>query len=241
MNKFTPSRWSALKELNTKAFNLVLGFTVLLASWSVNAETIPAGSFLINMGVMPQTIGNGLKPYGLVYDLVKNYGVPIKWVINPAKVKDGIDFSHNGIDYRGGTFIIPAPYRTAAVNSRITTYQGMGVIGATTVSNFDIPTGNITNVFFAPNWTLDQQNGSLAVPYFINAGIPSSAYGGSSSSNWKIPAALTCCDDIFVMPHADPIWLTHSNLYDWNQSCNGAIWLGCHAGSALMDMFKNTS
>jgi hypothetical protein len=43
------------------------------------------------------------------------------------------------------------------------------------------------------------------------------------------------------MPHADPVWLTHSNLYDWNQNCNGAIWLGCHAGSALMDMFKNTA
>jgi hypothetical protein len=53
--------------------------------------------------------------------------------------------------------------------------------------------------------------------------------------------SLTCCDDIFIMPHADPIWLTHSNLYDWNQNCNGAIWLGCHAGSALMDMFKNTA
>ena len=210
-------------------------------SFAQGPETIPTGSFIINMGVAPQTIGNGLKPYGLVYDLVKNFGVPIKWVINTGKVKDGIDFSHNGINYRGGTFIIPAPYRTAAVNSKITAYQGLGMIGATTVSNFDLPAGYITTILFAPTWTLDQQNGSLAVPYFINAGIPASAYGGSNSSNWKTPAALTCCDDLFVMPHADPMWSTHSNLFDWNGSCRGAIWLGCHAGSALEDMFKNTA
>ena len=241
MKKLLHFRLSATMVLSTKVLNLVFGFAILLGSWRINAETIPTGSFIINMGVTPQTIGNGLKPYGLIYDLIKNNGVPIKWVINPGKGKDGIDFSHNGIDYRGGTFIVPAPYRTAAVNSKITTYQGMGVVGATSVSDFDIPVNYITNIFFAPTWTLDQQNGALAVPYFINAGIPSSAYGGPNSSNWKTPAALTCCDDIFIMPHADPTWLTHSNLYDWNQNCNGAIWLGCHAGSALMDMFKNTA
>ena len=59
-------------------------------------QTIPAGSKIIDMGVTPQTVANGLKPYGLVYDLVKNYKVPVKWIINSGKVKDGIDFSHNG-------------------------------------------------------------------------------------------------------------------------------------------------
>jgi len=241
MKKLVHSHLSAIYGINIMVLKVIFGFTFLFLSWGINAETIPTGSFIINMGVTPQTIGNGLKPYGLIYDLIKNNGVPIKWVINPAKVKDGIDFSHNGIDYRGGTFIIPAAYRTPGVNTKITTYQGMGVIGATSVSAFDIPDNYITNVFFAPTWTLDQQNGGLAVPYFVNAGIPPSAYGGSSSSNWKTPAQLTCCDDIFIMPHADPQWITHGNLYDWNQNCNGAIWLGCHAGSALMDMFKNTA
>lgn len=42
-------------------------------------------------GVTPQTVGNGLKPYGLVYDLVKNFKVPVKWVINTTKAKDGIE------------------------------------------------------------------------------------------------------------------------------------------------------
>ncbi|MEO6189253.1 MAG: hypothetical protein ABIO44_01735, partial [Saprospiraceae bacterium] len=99
----------------------MLNLTFLMFHSSFGAvEPIPSGSYVINMGILPQTVNNGLRPYGMVYDLVKNYMVPVKWVINSSKVKDGIDFSHNGIDYKGGPFIIPAPYRTAAVNARIT-------------------------------------------------------------------------------------------------------------------------
>ena len=37
------------------------------------------------MGITPQTYANGLKPYGLIYDMLKNYNVPIYWVISDAK------------------------------------------------------------------------------------------------------------------------------------------------------------
>ncbi len=40
------------------------------------------------------------------------------------------------------------------------------------------------------------------------------------------------------MPHADPTWATHQNLLNWNLTCKGSIWLACHAGSALEDMFN---
>lgn len=201
---------------------------------TAQTATVSTGSYIINMGVTPQTVGNGLKPYGMIYDLVKNFAVPVIWSINPAKAKDGIDFSHNGIDYRGGPFIIPAEYRTAAVNARITFWQGQGVVGATTVSSLTVPL--FETIRFAPRWTLDQQNGSIATGYFVNAGIPASAHGGSSSSGWDLPASLDCCDDIFVMPHADPIWSTHQNLIPWNSNCKGAIWAACHATSALENM-----
>jgi hypothetical protein len=39
-------------------------------------KTIKAGSFIIDMGVVPQTVGNGLKPYGLIYDLIINCKCP---------------------------------------------------------------------------------------------------------------------------------------------------------------------
>jgi len=89
-----------------------------------------------------------------------------------------------------------------------------------------------------PNWTLDYQNGALALPYFVNAGIPPEAHGGSSQSGWKTPAQLNDCDDIFVMPHADPKWATHGHLLDWNLDSKGSIWTGCHAGSALENMYN---
>lgn len=217
------------------AFALSLSLAVAGLNAQTN-ETMPTGSFIINMGVVPQTIGNGLKPYGLIYDLTKNYMVPVKWVINSAKAKDGTDFSYGGTDFKGGTFIIPAEYRSAAVNTAIASWQAQGVVGVTTTSPITVPVYATLRV--AQRWTLDKQNGSIAAKFFVNAGIPSTAHGGSSKNGWTEPADLTCCDDIFVMPHADPIWGTHSRLYTWNLDCKGAIWLGCHAGSALEDMFN---
>ena len=211
--------------------NLIILCQVLILvvlSLKVNAqtnETLSTGSYIINMGVIPQTDNNGLKPYGLIYDLLKNNSVPIKWVISQTKVKDGADFVYNGTEYKGGTFIIPAEYRTAAVNSKITSY---GVTGTTTTSPLYV---SVTyTLTAAPRWTLDDKNGRIVQAFLTTAGIPSSAY------NWKSPQTLSGCDDIFVMPHADPTWATHSNLYNWNRTQFGSIWAGCHAVSVLENM-----
>jgi len=110
------------------------------------------------------------------------------------------------------------------------------VVGVTTTSPVTVPVFETLDNM--PNWTLDYQNGSIAVNFFVNAGIPSTAYGGSDKSGWKTPAQLGYCDDLFVMPHADPTWATHANLLAWNLTYKGGIWLGCHAGSALEDMFN---
>jgi hypothetical protein len=213
----------------------------LLSTFRLSAanETLASGAYIVNMGIVPQTNGNALKPYGMVYDLVVNHKVAIKWVINPSKTKDGTDFTHAGVDYKGGPFIIEAVYRSASVNARIAYWQSQGVVGTTTTAVITVPV--YTTIKAMPRWTLDKQNGSIAVGFFPNAGIPASAHGGTSSSAWKLPSELGCCDDLFVMPHADPKWSTHSNLYTWNQTCNGSIWLGCHAGSALEDMFNPSS
>jgi hypothetical protein len=211
------------KVINNHLFLIVF----LLTSIRVSAanETLKTGSFIINMGVLPQTIGNGLKPHGMIYDLVKNFNVPIKWSINPAKAKDGIDFTYNAIDYKGGTFIVPAEYRTAAVNARITYWQTQGVIGVTTTAPITVPI--YVTIYVMPVWTLDAANGAIAAAYFTNAGIPATAY------NSLAPSQLTACNDLFVMPHADPTWATHSNLYFWNKNAKGAIWVACHAISVL--------
>lgn len=211
--------------------SLLLQITVSTSLSAAN-EVIPTGSFIINMGISPQTINNGLKPYGLVYDLIKNHYVPIKWVINTSKLKDSSDFIYNGTAYKGGPFIIPAAYRTTAVNARITYWQSLGVVGTTTTSPVTVPV--YATFRTTPVWTLDDQNGAIAESYLISAGIPSSAY------NWLAPSQLASCNDIFIMPHADPTWATHSNLLAWNRDYKGAIWAACHAVSVL-EALKNPS
>ena len=225
---------------------IILILSVILFSVSIGATaqtttnvTIPAGSFIINMGVLPQTVANGLKPYGLVYELLAN-GCSVDWVINGSKVKDGADFSYNNVDYKGGPFVIHAEYRTTAINAIIAKWQALGVQGITTTSPVTVPV--YLTFQQIPRWTMDLKNGGIATVFFTNAGIPASAYGGASTY-WKTPAMLNCCDDVFVMPHADPVWLTHSRLYSWvtgsEGGCKGGVWLGCHAGSALENMFDN--
>src|SRR5258706_3334252 len=113
---------------------ITLHFTVIIVL-AQTPETFSSGSFIINMGATnPNTVANGLKPYGMIYDLVRNYNVAVKCIINPGKTKDGVDFTYNAVQYKGGTFIIKAEYRSAAVNGRITYWTGLGVIGATTTS-----------------------------------------------------------------------------------------------------------
>ena len=193
---------------------IVILFALLTTSSSLLAanEPIPSGSFIINMGVVPQTYANGLKPWGLVYDLIKNHKVQVKWVINPAKVKDGTDFTHNGTSFKGGTFIILQKFRTAAVDARIAYWQSLGVIGVTTNSAF---IADVTHTIkYTPRWTFDFQNGNIALSYLENAGIPTAEYPK------KDPNQLNDCDDLFIMPHADPTWATHGNLFNWNKNCN---------------------
>ncbi len=219
------------KKTPFRLFTLLLLFVASFFQANAQTETFPTGSFIINMGATnPNTIANGLKPYGLIYDLLKNNNVPIKWVIAAGKVKDGVDFTHNGVQYRGGTFIIPAGFRDAAVNARITFWQGQGVVGTTTTTPLTV---TVTQTLVAaPKWTLDAANGPIAQGYLTNAGITNTGVT-LGAYNFRDVRFLDCCDDFFVMPHADPTWATHNRLFSWNRDCLGTIWAACHAVSAL--------
>ena len=197
-------------------------------------ETMSAGSFIINMGVTPQTVANGLKPYGLIYDLISNYSVPVKWIIEPTKAKDGVDFTYNLVQYKGGPFIIPAEYITAAVAARITYWQTQGVQGTYTIGNIAVPVYlTITNY---PLIMIDSLSGNQTIiaNYYTNAGIPSSAYTIGAPNN------LNTCHDMWVNPHGDPAWSTHSYLYNFTKVQKSYIWSQCHAVSNL-EGCENTS
>ncbi|MBL7924609.1 MAG: T9SS type A sorting domain-containing protein [Bacteroidia bacterium] len=195
-------------------------------------ETLPAGSYIINMGVIPQTVANGLKPYGLVYEMVTVYNVPVKWVIDPSKAKDGPDFTYNAVNYSGGTFIIPGDLITPTIQSRITYWNSLGVQGLYTTTPVSVPVYSTINGF--PRVVVDTISGnqSIIYTYFDNAGIPSSAYRPGT------PASVTSCDDIWVNPHGDPTWLTHGSLYNFVINQRGYIWSQCHSVSMLENVFN---
>lgn len=211
-----------------KTKTIILTLFYLLNGSYCRSETFSIGSYIINMGVTPQTVSNGMKPYGLVYEFLKTYNVPIRWVIGVSKAKDSADFTYNGTKYKGGTFIIPKEYITSTIKSRITYWKGQGVVMDSTTSSLSVTVTSILTS--APKWTISTVNTSIATGMFTYAGIPSSSY------NTIAPASLSSCEDIFVMPHADPTWALHGNLYYWNRNNKGAIWANCHAISVMENL-----
>jgi hypothetical protein len=212
-------------------FYLNLG-NVEPAKATATMESIPSGAFIINMGVSPQTYGNSLKPYGMLYEMIKTYQIPVRWVINQSKAKDGIDFTYNGTNYSGGPFIIPAEYISATVASRIAYWQTQGVVGVYTTSAISVPV--YTKMTNFPTVTIDNLSNrqSIIIQYYTNAGIPAAAY------NVGNPATLTGCIDIWTNPHGDPEWATHSYLEAFVTTYKSWIFAQCHAVS-VMESCKN--
>jgi large repetitive protein len=187
-------------------------------------QTYAAGAYIVDMGQPVQTVANGLKPYGLVYDLVVNKKIPVIWAFSDTKPKDGVDFTVGAKSYTGSAFIVPAPFATEAL-STINSWKAKGVVvDGPTTSSFAAPAFQKITSF--PKSVLDLAKGSLAVPYYTKAEIPPASY------RLGTPASLTTCDDLYVMPHADPAWATHNNLIAFNQR-GGFVWAGCHSVSVL--------
>jgi uncharacterized repeat protein (TIGR01451 family)/gliding motility-associated-like protein len=197
----------------------------------VQNVSLPAGSIIIDMGVTPQTVANGIKPYGLVHSLLKNFNVPVVWAINQSKVKDGVDFSVDGRSFKGGPFIISEQYLTSNVLAEISDWQSDGVITYQTLSSFDAPLHIELNS--APTWVINDNNEGIIINYLKEADIPVSHY------RVGLPNSLNNCDDLFAMPHDDPDWEDVGNaLLDWNRPIanggnSGWIWAGCRAVSSL--------
>ena len=188
-------------------------------------ETLPTGSFIVNMGITPVTRNNSLRPYGMIYDLVSNYEVPVKWIINSSKARNGVDFTHNSTAYSGGPFIIPGNFITATVQARITYWQGQGIIGAYTTTPITVPV--FYTITYFGKAIIDNDNPGLVTPFYTNASIPATAYTIGN------PSVINECNNFYALPHADPSWFQHNNLYDFVTTRKGSIWAGCHAVSVL--------
>ena len=211
-------------------FILIFSSSQLLATTN---ETINPGSYIINMGSSPQTFANGLKPYGLVYQLIVTKNVPVRWAINESKIRDGIDFTVDNFDYKGSAFIIPVEFVNSDVVALINTWKAKGVdVNGPTTNSFVAPVYRELTSW--PRAVLDAQNGDKVEDYYDNAEIPTASYITAGN-----PTNLTSCGDVYVLPHADP--------HNWNQSWQtalinfvtedqGYLWAACHAVSSLEGM-----
>jgi uncharacterized repeat protein (TIGR01451 family) len=221
----------------------VLFLSCLAFAEGLSADTFETGSYVIDMGQPTQTVGNALKPYGLVFSLVNDFRVPVAWAINPAKttyrLNPGdpipVDFTATITtgtkSYGGGSFLVRGSLVTPAVLAVIEAWRAQGVV----VDQLAAPlTTNVSGVITSfPRIVLDAENGPLAVPYFENAGIPASPY------RFGNPTDLSTCDDVFVLPDGDPqSWpvLWQQDLYNFVVSGGGAVWAGGRAPSEIEDV-----
>jgi hypothetical protein len=107
-----------------RAVAFTLALALVLVAGTGRADTFAAGSYIIPMDTTYQDRGM-LRAYGLVYDLVRR-GIPVRWVVNPAKAYQGTDFTASAVDlrtnaqianygYRGGPFVIDSANAAAAL------------------------------------------------------------------------------------------------------------------------------
>lgn len=208
--------------------------TAVKSAGKTGEITFPAGSYIVDMG---DTFSDDaqLKPYGLIYDLVLNAKIPVYWVINGSKTSQtGVDLTYNGRNYISGPFVISGDDVDYNVRSMLFKWRGYGVRidGPTDTAVTVADSRKISSV---PRVVLDKQNGDIAKKYLVKSGILRNE-NASDDRVYKekaTPADLdSSCDDIYVMPHAEPTTATHSPLASFNKG-GGYIWAGCHAVSYL--------
>ena len=208
--------------------------TAVKSAGKTGEITFPAGSYIVDMGNTSSDDAQ-LKPYGLIYDLVLNAKVPVYWVINGSKTSQtGVDLTYNGKDYISGPFVISGDDVDYNVRSMLSKWSGYGV-------SIDGPTDTAVTVddsrkiSSVPRVVLDEKNGKIAKGYLVKSGIlrNENATDDRVYKEKATPADLdSSCDDIYVMPHAEPTTATHGPLASFNKS-GGYIWAGCHAVSYL--------
>ncbi|HYQ03073.1 MAG TPA: Ig-like domain-containing protein [Polyangiaceae bacterium] len=200
------------------------------AGGTSSATDTDPGALIVDLGTTPQTQGNALKPYGLAYDLVKNQKIPLIWAYNTSKTANtDVDFSVDGRAFRGSAFVIPGAFvKSAQTTVSKWIAQGVQVYGPTKAA-FSPPT-YFKRLTGFPNIVLDPQYGAVAQGYLTAAGFPTFPV--------QLPTTLNTCQDMFVLPHADPTWANHGNLKSFVTN-GGFLWSGCHAVSVLESIDGN--
>jgi len=174
-------------------------------------ETLPSGTYIIPMDNALQ--GNfNLKSYGLAVRLL-HANVPLKWIINPAKGKDGVDFTANAsrikpsaiaaanLSFRGGPLAVHPGYESQALavinayGNNVAVYQ----LNAATSVNVD------STLVHKPKVAVFDQggNGSIHVDVLQEAGLTMFTHYQMLNNATDIGAGS--CFTVATEPHADDV------------------------------------
>ena len=223
------------------------------------SQPFATGAYIIDAGAVTgsatkQTIAQGVKPYGLIYALVKAK-IPVEWAINSSKAAisqttgnsapdftfdcDGSGTTYANKAYKSGAFIIPEAF-AAQAQSIVATWRTKGVtVDGPCTQDPATPFPIFATISGWPRAVLDAQNGSVAATYFANAEIPAPAAtldpANPPAYRTAAPSQLTACDDIYIMPHADPTYATHNALIPFIKA-GGSFYASCHAVSEIENM-----
>jgi hypothetical protein len=230
-----------------------------------STQSFVAGAYIIDSGAQSsptakQTVNQGLKPYGLVYALLKAK-VEVDWIINPSKTQpldatmgntqtdftfdcDASGSAYVSKAYKTGAFVIPKEFAAQAkpiIDSWKSANAGLVVDGPCTAPLENLPV--FSKIESWPRTILDAQNGAVATTYYTNAGIPQGSLTDASNPpayRYAAPSQLTPCDDLYVMPHADPTYATHQALIPFIQG-GGSFYASCHAVSVIENMTNGSN
>jgi hypothetical protein len=193
-------------------------------------------ALIIDMGVLPQTAENALRPYGLVYDLVRNYDIPVEWSIKGSKRLGELDFIHNGKEYYGGPFIIRAEYRSPVIDAVVNSWAELGVQVDTAVHDVHIPVMETINGL--GNLCVEKNASNEIKPYMDHAMIPYHEYVNEVFIHLGELDSLKDCCDTYLMPHyLNPTWDTRRfrDLQTFVKS-GGNFWAMCQSVSQMENM-----
>jgi uncharacterized repeat protein (TIGR01451 family) len=177
-------------------------------------ELIPAGSLVIPMDNSLQNIGAvfNLKSYGAVQQLLWA-GVPVKWVIQPGKAKDGVDFTAPAArlypsalaaasrSFSGGPFVVHRDFAVAAKTaiSAWATSNNVAVYETTA----DVTASVRHTLTHRPKVAVFDDGGSalIHINYLVAAGFTAGTHYDTIPAATLVTVNASACFTIGTEPH----------------------------------------
>lgn len=199
-----------IRKRPTKGLAFLIIFCLLGAgTHTASADVFEADSYIINTGVVPQTATNSTQIYGMLHDLIDNQ-VPVYWVIDELKAKDGADFTVDGINFAGGPFIVPGEFAPLAAPI-VATWTGLGVSVHQATVSFTAPAnGSARELTYNPY--VVATDGAITNNFFFSkSGMPATSRRFAPDNVFAAPTAekggtggIGRCEDILAIPHNNP-------------------------------------